>query len=56
MFYQNWKLSFICNVNDAFSCWFSKILGKRIGKATAKAGESSGNLNFFLMKFLKDQK
>ena len=55
MFYQNWKLAF-CNFDDAASGGLAKSLGKRIGKATSKAGISSGNLASFLSEIFKGQR
>ena len=55
MFYQNWKLALFAMLMMPLAAGLAKSLGKRIGKATTKAGESSGNLQLFYLKFLKAQ-
>ena len=47
MFYQNWKLSLFAILLMPLAGGLAKTLGKRMGKATTKAGESSGNLVSF---------
>ena len=42
MFYQNWKLATFAILMIPLAGGFAKSLGKRIGKATRQAGESSG--------------
>ena len=53
MFYQNWKLSLFAIIMMPLAGGLSKSLGKRMGKATTKAGESSGNLVSFLSEIFK---
>ena len=56
MFYQNWKLAFFAILMMPLAGGLAKSLGKRIGKATSIAGESSGNLASFLTEIFKGSK
>ena len=47
MFYQNWKLAIFAIFMMPLAGGLAKSLGKRIGKAIAMAGVSSGNLASF---------
>ena len=40
MFYQNWKLALFAILMMPLAGGLAKSLGKRMGKATTKAGES----------------
>jgi ATP-binding cassette, subfamily B, bacterial MsbA len=56
MFYQNWKLALFAIIMMPLAGGLAKSLGKRIGKATKIAGESSGNLASFLSEIFKGSK
>ena len=56
MFYQNWKLALFAILMMPLAGGVAKSLGKRMGKATSKAGISSGNLVSFLTEILKGSK
>ena len=56
MFYQNWKLAFFAILMMPLAGGLAKSLGKRVGKATSVAGESSGNLASFLTEIFKGSK
>ena len=56
MFYQNWKLALFAILMIPLTGGLAKSLGKRIGKATSKAGISSGNLASFLTEIFKGSK
>ena len=56
MFYQNWKLALFAIFMIPLAGGFAKSLGKRIAKATANAGISSGNLATFLSEIFKGSK
>ena len=56
MFYQNWKLALFAIIIMPLAGGLAKSLGKRIGKATTRAGVSSGNLATFLAEILKGSK
>ena len=53
MFYQNWKLALFAILMMPLAGGLAKSLGKRVGKATAMAGVSSGNLASFLNEIFK---
>jgi subfamily B ATP-binding cassette protein MsbA len=53
MFYQNWKLALFAILMMPLAGGLAKSLGKRIGKATTAAGESSGNLTSFLNEIFR---
>ncbi len=53
MFYQNWKLASFAIFMMPLAAGVAKSLGKRIGKATVSAGESSGKLVSFFSEILK---
>ncbi len=56
MFYQNWKLASFAILMMPLAAGFAKSLGKRVGKAIAKAGDSSGQLVTFLSEIFKGSK
>ena len=56
MFYQNWKLTLFAMIMMPLAGGLARSLGKRIGKATSKAGVSSGNLASFLTEIFKGSK
>ena len=56
MFYQNWKLAIFAILMMPLAGGLAKSLGKRIGKATSKAGISSANLVSFLTEIFKGSK
>ena len=56
MFYQNWKLAFISIIMIPLASFFSKTLGKRIGKVTTEAQEKSGFLTSYLVELFKNHK
>ena len=56
MFYQNWKLTLFAMIMMPLAGGLARSLGKRIGKATSKAGISSGNLASFLTEIFKGSK
>ena len=53
MFYQNWKLASFAILMMPLAGGLAKSLGKRISKATAQAGDSSGKLVSFLSEVFK---
>ena len=55
MFYQNWKLALFAILMMPLAGGLAKSLGKRIGKATAKAGYHQ-NLASFLTEIFKGSK
>ncbi len=56
MFYQNWKLALFAILMMPLAGGLAKSLGRRMGKATTKAGESSGILASFLSEIFKGSK
>ncbi len=56
MFYQNWKLALFAIIMMPLAAGLAKSLGKRVGKATKIAGESSGVLTTFLSEIFKGSK
>ena len=56
MFYQNWKLASFAVLMMPLADFFAKSLGKRVGKAISKAGDSSGKLVTFLSEIFKGSK
>ena len=56
MFYQNWKLAIISIIMIPLASFFSKTLGKRIGKVTTEAQEKSGFLTSYLVELFKNHK
>ena len=56
MFYQNWKLALFAILMMPLAGGLAKSLGQRMGKATSKAGESSGVLASFLSEIFKGSK
>ena len=56
MFMQNWKLSLISIIMIPLAGFFSKKLGKRIGKVVTEAQEKSGYLTTYLVELFKNHK
>tara|TARA_B100000963_G_C22626403_1_gene672591 strand:+ start:154 stop:1896 length:1743 start_codon:yes stop_codon:yes gene_type:complete len=56
MFYQNWKLALFAILMMPLAAGLARSLGKRIGKATTKGSESSGNVASFLSEIFKGSK
>ena len=56
MVYQNAQLSLVAIVMIPLASIAARTLGKRIGKATGKAGESSGKLISFLSEIFRGSK
>ena len=56
MFYQNWKLSLVAIIVIPFASFAAKSLGKRIGKVTTQAQESSGVLTTYMLEVFKNHK
>ena len=49
MFYQNWKLALFAILMMPLAGGLAKSLGKRIGKATSKAGEIIWKISIFFI-------
>ena len=56
MFFQNWKLSLISIVMIPLAGYFSKKLGKRVGKVVTEAQEKSGYLTTYLVELFKNHR
>jgi len=56
MFVQNWKLSLISIIMIPLAGFFSKKLGKRVGKVVTEAQEKSGYLTTYLVELFKNHK
>ncbi len=56
MFIQNWKLSLVSIVMIPLAGFFSKKLGKRIGKVVTEAQEKSGYLTTYLVELFKNHR
>ncbi len=56
MFLQNWKLALISIIMIPLASFFSKTLGKRIGKVTTEAQQKSGFLTTYLVELFKNHK
>ena len=56
MFYQNWKLACFAIFMMPLAIFFTKNLGKRIGKVQKEAGEMIGNFTSFLSEVFKSSK
>ena len=56
MFYQNWKLALFAILMMPLAAGLARSLGKRIGKATTKGSELSGNVASFLSEIFKGSK
>ena len=56
MFIQNWKLSIISIIMIPLAGFFSKKLGKRVGKVVTEAQEKSGYLTKYLVELFKNHK
>jgi len=53
MFYQNWKLSILAIIMIPVAAFFSKKLGKKMGKFVNRSLEASENFTKFLSEILK---
>ena len=56
MFIQNWKLSLVSIIMIPLAGFFSKKLGKRVGKVVTEAQEKSGYLTTYLVELFKNHK
>ncbi len=56
MFIQNWKLSLISIIMIPLAGFFSKKLGKRVGKVVTEAQEKSGYLTTYLVELFKNHR
>ncbi len=56
MFYQNWKLAIFALIMIPLASFASKSLGKRIGKVTTQAQNSSGILTTYMLEVFKNHK
>jgi subfamily B ATP-binding cassette protein MsbA len=56
MFIQNWKLSLISIIMIPLAGFFSKKLGKRVGKVATEAQEKSGYLTTYLVELFKNHR
>ncbi len=56
MFYQNWRLAIFALIMIPLASFAAKSLGKRIGKVTTQAQESSGILTSFMLEIFKNHK
>ena len=56
MFYQNWRLALFALIMIPLASFAAKSLGKRIGKVTTQAQESSGILTSFMLEIFKNHK
>ncbi len=56
MFYQNWKLALFAMIMIPLAAGLAKNLGKKMGKATVQASETSGRLVSFLSDIFRASK
>ena len=56
MFFQNWKLSLVSIIMIPLAGFFSKKLGKRVGKVVTEAQEKSGYLTTYLVELFKNHR
>ena len=56
MFIQNWKLSLISIIMIPLAGFFSKKLGRRVGKVVTEAQEKSGYLTTYLVELFKNHR
>ena len=56
MFYQNWRLALFALIMIPLASFAAKSLGKRIGKISTQAQESSGLLTSYLLEIFKNHK
>ena len=56
MFFQNWRLALFALIMIPLASFAAKSLGKRIGKVTTQAQESSGILTSFMLEIFKNHK
>ena len=56
MFYQNWRLALFALIMIPLASLAAKSLGKRIGKVSTQAQDSSGILTSYLLEIFKNHK
>ena len=56
MFFQNWRLALFALIMIPLASFAAKSLGKRIGKISTQAQESSGLLTSYLLEIFKNHK
>ncbi len=56
MFYQNWRLTMFALIMIPLATIFAKSLGKRIGKATSIAADSTGTMTSYILEIFKNHK
>ena len=56
MFYQNWRLTIFALIMIPLATIFAKSLGKRIGKATSVAADSTGAMTSYVLEIFKNHK
>jgi len=56
MFSQNWKLSLVSIIMIPLAGFSARVLGKRMGKITTEAQESSGFLTTYFVELFKNHK
>ncbi len=56
MFYQNWRLTIFALIMIPLATIFAKSLGKRIGKATSVAADSTGVMTSYVLEIFKNHK
>ena len=56
MFFQNWRLAIFALIMIPLASFAAKSLGKRIGKVSTQAQESSGILTSYLLEIFKNHK
>jgi len=56
MFYQNWRLALFALIMIPLASFAAKSLGKRIGKVSTQAQQSSGILTSFMLEIFKNHK
>jgi len=56
MIYQNWRLTMFALIMIPLAAVFAKSLGKRIGKATSIAADSSGTMTSYVLEVFKNHK
>ncbi len=56
MLYQNWRLTIFALIMIPLATIFAKSLGKRIGKATSTAADSTGVVTSYILEIFKNHK
>ena len=56
MFYQNWRLALFALIMIPLASLAAKSLGKRIGKVSTQAQDSSGTLTSYLLEIFKNHR